>query len=312
MIIFLYGQDSYRSRQKLNEIVEHYKKIQKSGLNLKYLNGETLNLEDLQNEISQPSIFSEKKMIIINNVFSNSEFKENFLKKSQKFINSQNIILFYEREEISDNDKFLKLLKNFGKSQEFKFLKGQNLRNWIKKEIENYQVKAHPQVIEKLINFIGNDSWQLSNEIKKLVSYRKDKEIQLEDIEFLIRSTKIETDIFNTIDAIAFAQKKKALELLKKHLQKGDSPLYLLSMINYQFRNLLIIKELIEKKHSYYSILKKLQLNPFVVKKSYQQAQRFSLSELKKIYQKIFQIDFNIKTGKINPEIALELFVLQS
>ena len=26
MILFLYGPDTYRSRQKLNEIIEHYKK----------------------------------------------------------------------------------------------------------------------------------------------------------------------------------------------------------------------------------------------------------------------------------------------
>ncbi|PIQ92378.1 MAG: hypothetical protein COV69_02735 [Parcubacteria group bacterium CG11_big_fil_rev_8_21_14_0_20_39_14] len=27
MIIFLYGPDTYRSRQKLNEIIEYYKKV---------------------------------------------------------------------------------------------------------------------------------------------------------------------------------------------------------------------------------------------------------------------------------------------
>lgn len=28
MVIFLYGQDTYRSRQKLNEIIERYKKVE--------------------------------------------------------------------------------------------------------------------------------------------------------------------------------------------------------------------------------------------------------------------------------------------
>ncbi len=63
MIIFLYGQDTYRSHQKLNEIIEHYKKIHKSGINLKYFDGANLNSQDFQDEIRQTSMFDEKKII---------------------------------------------------------------------------------------------------------------------------------------------------------------------------------------------------------------------------------------------------------
>ena len=98
---------------------------------------------------------------------------------------------------------------------------------------------------------------------------------------------------------------------MHKHLEKGESPLYLLSMINFQFRNLLMIKELVEENQPYYSILRKTQLKPFVVGKSYQQAQRFGLPELKKIYRKIFQADLDIKTGKMKAETALDLLIVE-
>jgi DNA polymerase-3 subunit delta len=48
-----------------------------------------------------------------------------------------------------------------------------------------------------------------------------------------------------------------------------------------------------------------------LVKKSYRQAQRFTLWQLKKIYQKIFQVDLAIKTGKVEPETALDLFIAE-
>ena len=92
-------------------------------------------------------------------------------------------------------------------------------------------------------------------------------------------------------------------------MEKGDNPLYLLSMINYQFKNLLIVKDLMGKQRPYYFIQKITRLHPFVVKKSYQQAGKFTFSELKKIYWKIFQADLDIKTGKINPETALDLLI---
>ena len=82
-------------------------------------------------------------------------------------------------------------------------------------------------------------------------------------------------------------------------------------MINFQLRNLLIIKDLIEKKTPYYSILKESGLHPFVAKKTFQQAGKFSIEELKKIYQKLFQADLDIKTGKVDGQTALDLLIAE-
>ena len=315
MIIFLYGPDTYRSRQKLNEIIEHYKKIHKSGLNFKILDLEEkeISYQDFRDEFQQVSMFKEKKLAILINIFLNQEFKENFLKNAKKFIDSKDLILLYEKNEVLSADPLFKFLKKEVKSQEFKPLERQKLKNWIKKEFGNYQMKIEPGVSEKLINFVGNDLWRLSNEIKKLVSYKskcRNIEISRKDVELLVKP-EIETDIFATIDAIASKNKRQAFELLHQHLEKGDSPLYLLSMINFQFRNLLVIKNLIKKQKSYSSIIRISKLHPYIIKKSYFQARKFTFEELKKIYQKIFQTDFGIKTGRIDPQTALDLLIAE-
>jgi len=316
MIIFLYGPDTYRSRQKLNEIVEHYKKIHKSGLDLKLLDLKEKDFQDFKNEAQIASMFSEKKLLVLKNAFENFDFKEKISAEIEKFAKSEEVILFYE-EEIK-KDKFFQTLKKFSEYQEFQLLDGERLKNWVKKEFKKYQAKIDSAVLEKLIEFVGNDLWQMANEIKKLVAYKTGHnqittvtklcpEIEREDVELLVKS-KIETDIFKTIDAIAAKNKKRALKLLKAHLEKGDSPFYLFSMINFQFRNLLIIKDLIEKNLSPYSFT---NLHPYVIKKSISLLGKFSFSELKKIYQKIFEVDLDIKTGKIEPEMALDLLITE-
>lgn len=310
MIIFLYGQDTYRSRRKLNEIIEHHKKIHKSGLNLKYLNLNEKSFEDFKDEFQSISMFAEKKLIILEEAFTNQNFKENFLKNSKKFVDSRDIVLFHETKETPRSDSLFKFLKKYTKSQEFELLEGENLKNWAKKEIENYKVKIHLIALEKLIDYVGNDLWQMANEIRKLVSYKENKKIEVKDIELLVKP-KIEPEIFKTIDAIASKNKKQALELIHKHLEKGDNPLYLLSMINFQFRNLLTIRDLIEKNKSPYTLLAETKLHPYVIKKSCSQAQKFKIDELKKIYQKIFQVDLAIKTGKVEPEVALDIFIAE-
>ena len=70
-----------------------------------------------------------------------------------------------------------------------------------------------------------------------------------------------------------------------------------------------MVKDFIEKGMPYYSVLKATGLHPFVVRKSFQQADRFTFQELKKIHQKIFQADLDIKTGKNKPETVLDLLI---
>jgi len=310
MFIFLYGPDTYRSRQKLNEIIERYKKTSKSGLNLNYFDFKKDSYQGFKDEFQTISMFQENKLAVLENAFSNADFKRKFLKDSKKFADLNNIILFYEGNEVPKNDSLFKFLEKNAKFQQFEFLTGQKLKSLVKKEFEKYHCHISDIALEKLIEFTGNDLWQIANEIQKLIAYRAKQKIEKEDVELLV-GPKIEADIFKTIDAISSGDKKQALILIHKHLEKGDSPLYLLSMINFQFRNLLEVKDLVERNTPYYLIPKISNLHPFIIKKSYQQIGRFTLGQLKKIYQKIFEVDFKIKTGKLEPEAALDILIAE-
>ncbi len=82
-------------------------------------------------------------------------------------------------------------------------------------------------------------------------------------------------------------------------------------MINFQFRNLLIMKS--HKSNAYYlpTLPRKLGMHPYVIKKAAEQSKKFSFNELKKIYQKIFQFDLAIKTGKVDAQTALDLLIAE-
>ena len=308
MVIFLYGQDSYRSKQKLNELISHYKKSGKSGLNLTYADANKVNFSDFFNNFKVSPMFSEKKLVILRNLFSSKEFQEDFLEELKRLKNIEDIIVVFEEDLVDQRLKTFKVLTKECKSQEFKLLDAKSLKDWIKKEFENSKQKINADALDLFLNYVGNDLWRASNEIKKLSDFKKGFVIKKEDVDLQVRA-KLETDIFKTIDALAEKNKKQALLFLQKHIDMGDNPLYLLSMIAYQFRNLLLVKELAEKGLMYASIVKKSGLHPFVVKKSYFLCQQFSFNDLKSVYQKIFQIDSDIKKGKIEPETALDLLV---
>ncbi len=310
MIFFIYGQDSYRSKKKLEEIILGYKKVHKSGLNLTYIDAKENDFEDFYSNFKINSMFFEKKLIILKNIFLVSKFQEEFLENIKNLEEIKDIVIAYENCAVDQRTKFFKALQKYAKCQEFDCLQPAALKKWILQEFEKNKAKINPDALELLIEFVKNDLWQMTNEINKLSNYKKGNIIKKEDVELLVKPN-IENDIFKTIDALASKNKKLALSLLHKHLDNGDNSLYLLSMIAYQFRNLLIIKELQDKQNPYATIAKKSGLHPFVVQKSFYLCNQFSIEQLKKIYQIIFQIDSNIKTGKIEAETALDLLLAE-
>ncbi len=308
MIIFLYGQDSYRSKQKLDEIVLHYKNSGKSGLNLVSLDTKDIGFSDFYDNFRVSSMFAEKKLVILKNTFSSKNFQEDFIKEIKSIESLKDVVLVYEDSDPDRRSRLFKILLKECKNQEFVFLSSANLKKWAQDEFKKTAQKINIDALDLLLQYVGNDLWRFSNEIGKLSNFKKDDTIKKDDIILLVKP-RIESDIFKTIDALAAKNKKQALVLLHKHLDGGEVPLYLLSMIAYQFKNLLIVKELAQKGLMYASIVKKSGLHPFVVKKTYYACSQFSLEELRKIYQHIFQIDSDIKTGKIEAETALDLLV---
>jgi len=309
MIYLIFGEDTFRANRKLKEIIESYKKIHKSGLNLKVLDLKEKNFEDFKRELDFSPMFSEKKLLILKNASQNLEFKKNFLKEIEKFEKSKEIIFFFEEGSIK-KDPFFDEIKKHGKFQEFKLLDKARLRIWMKEEFKRYGVKIEEKAIERLIFLVGNDLWAMSEEIKKLVAFKKGKNVKEEDVEILTYS-KPELDLFKTIDAISARNKKLAFKFLHFHLKKGEKPAVLFSIIKYQFRNLLQVKDLIEKGEKLSQIKSKLDLHPFVLEKFLKISQKFKIEELKKIYQKLFRFDLAIKTGKIEPDLGLDLFLAE-
>jgi DNA polymerase-3 subunit delta len=308
MIYLIFGKDTFRANRKLKDIIERYRKIHRSGLNLKFFDLKERSFEDFKEEFEFSPMFFEKKLFILKNASQNQQFKEKFLKKIDKFQNSKEIILFFEEGEIR-KDHFFDKIKEFAKFQEFKLLDQLKLKVWVREEFKRYNVDVDDKVVEKLAFLVGNDLWRMSEEIKKLVALKRGKKITENDIERVITFT-LEVDIFKVIDAISMKNKKLAFQSLHSFLKRDEKYLDLFSLIKFQFRNLIKAKELIEKRGKNFQIINKLNLHPFIVEKILKVLPRFTMEDLKRVYQKIFSLDLAIKTGKIEPDLALDLLLI--
>ncbi|MBU4030864.1 DNA polymerase III subunit delta [Patescibacteria group bacterium] len=309
MIILLYGEDTYRLRQKLKEIVSGYKSKHQSGLSFARFDEKNFDFSEVKNIIEAVSMFSEKKLIILENVVKEKDFQKDFFEyaKKNKIKNNQDIIavLFQEGKLAASV-----LKKKVNMFEEFLPLKGTGLTNWIKKEVSKNGGVIDSGAVNELSFRVGGDLWQMSNEIGKLVGYKKNNPITKEDVVLMVKS-EADLNIFAAIDALAARNKKDALRLLHQHLNQGVNENYLFSMFVYQIRNLLKIKDLMEKGTPFPLLAAKSGLHPFVARKTAQQAANFSLDQLQTIYRRLLEIETKTKTGRAGILTALDLFVVE-
>jgi DNA polymerase-3 subunit delta len=303
MLTFLYGQDTYRSREEMRKIITEHEKA-----SLNWFNFVRIDVKEKEAEIfkqirqttSTTSMFSEKKLIILENIFlapieTQDEILD-FLKNKNLQKDNETTIVFWS-EEIEGKNELFEFLKKSAQCRKFDPLKGAQLKSWIKNHVSENNGNIDNQATDKLIEYAGDDLWRMFNEINKLLSHGK--EISIADIELLIKP-EIDLNVFEIIDAIGLKNKNRALKLMSGYFEKGEDEIRLLGMFVYQFRNLIKVKS---------APLENLGLHPFVLRKTREQAKNFSFEELKKIYYQLLTIDFDIKLGKVNSTAALELFV---
>lgn len=161
---------------------------------------------------------------------------------------------------------------------------------------------------QELARAIGNDTLLASQEIDKLLTYVDyQRPVTAEDVQLLTADV-APISIFDMVDAIGGRNIAKAAQLLHRLLE-AEMPIPLFGMIIRQFRLLILAREVLDQGGRKPQIEKSLKLHPFVAEKVEKQASLFDMQQLKEIYQRLLATDEAMKTGQMDPKIAIEMFV---
>ena len=312
MLLFLYGEDNYRLKQKLKVIKDKYLNVSNTDANFSVLDAEEVNdFEKIKADIEAMPFLVDKRLVILENFLSKASKKmqENLVNYLDNIPEITIVVFIEEGTPNRRTSLFKQLKKKCARYWQFRPLKSYELEKWIKKFVGKKGTSVEPQAVQLLASYVGSDLWQMSNEIEKLILYEGKEKINSSDVELLVKA-KLDANIFNLIDALGYKNIKKATGKLEDLLESGEPEVYILTMIIYQFRNILVVKDLLERGEKQ-TIGKKTKLHSFVLQKTLNQAKNFTLIRLKEIYQKLADTDLAIKTGQIESKIALNLLLVE-
>ena len=305
MILFFYGPNNFAARQKIKELVERFKTTSGNNFGLERFDG-TDPLTEPQaviSAISSVPFLSSHRLVIIEDLLANKTLAEAVINGLDQ-VPRDNVVVFYERAP-DERTKAFKELKKIAKTHKFEPLKPPALMNWLKQIIKDNGGQIDPPTARFLIERAGPDQWRLQNEIQKLINFNP--QISRAAILELIEP-QFEQTIFDLIDNLHRGRADKVLELYHGLRSAKAQPLYVLSMLGWGVRNLIIAKAGEGKPAG--EIARDFGLNPFVVNKSLAASRRLDLDSLKQIHRQLLETDYRLKTTPSDPDIALEQLLL--
>jgi DNA polymerase III subunit delta len=313
MIYLYYGADELTRTEAIrdakNAIPEDVR-----DLNLSVLDGRKLKPEALAAACEAFPFLHERRLVIVEDALKGLKAGpvRDAIKDYLPRVPETADLIFVERDDVDKRSALFTALKKLATVQEFQPREGAELQRWIKDRAAALDVGIAPPAAALLVEFVGNESRALLNELHKLAAYAGSQgTIDVHAVRLLVQDDG-ESSVFAFVDALAARQLSPAIKLLHELLSDGEAPLKLLFMIGRQVRLLLQIKELVEQRQRPDAIASELRQAPFVIRKAIEQAGRFTPAALVQLHDRLLELDHWSKTGRIEGEAALELLVAET
>lgn len=229
MLIFLHGADSYRRIQKLNEVVEAFRKKQS---NLSYERFNLSNDEELlrfQIFAGNRSIFDPVRLVVLD---GSEKLTGNDLKKLKEILksNHKNEDLIIVLSSTNKPTGFTVLFKTPTKVQDFPALKGVKITAFINESARQLSLRLDAATIRSIAQVFGSDTWGIATELQRMALAQAETPLSIK---------KPADNFFQLVNTVKYGRSLKerlvALEIILS--DRKDEPAKVFNMLAFRLRN---------------------------------------------------------------------------
>ncbi len=305
------GQETYLLDKELQRRKENF--LAKFGPDSVFqFSLDNLDIGMIKQAIYYSGLFTTKKLILINGLPQDTltnlgedkneqlaTFVDAFVKAEGK-IPDDSLLVFVS----STPDKRLRLYKFLEKHatvKEFNQLKGGDLENFVKNELQEFVISR--EVIQYFLTKVWSDLYRIRFECDKLKTRAKVKQQTTIDeamIDYIVFG-QVETNSFTLLAAL-FTNKKKAIQILEKIQESGTDRNQFAGMLYRAMKFYLFMIDLDEGGvHDSKEIAAFLKMNPFQVRNEYAKIATLKANKhnIEAFYTKLVELDASIKSGNV-------------
>jgi DNA polymerase III subunit delta len=221
------------------------------------------------------------------------------------------LVLTADTPKLDGRKKLVQQLKKHAVVGAAADMKEQELIPWVVNRACDHGVTIAEEAAALLVHFVGEHMLMLTNEIEKMVHYVGSGEIITPSVVQELIAKTVEQDVFTLVDHVVQARMEQALLTLHELLKKNEEPIKILFLLARQFRIIYRVQQLVQQGFSTKQMGSILQVHPFACKIAARQAKAYSAQQLARILDEAAEADYQMKSGRMDKVLALEMFLLR-
>ncbi|GMQ56734.1 DNA polymerase III subunit delta [Vallitalea sediminicola] len=311
-VYLFYGEEKYLLEIYLKKLIDGLLIDTDQTMNYDYFDKNNMNVDKLFGAIETLPFFANRRVIVVSYTKLFKGKSNNSLAISERItdIPESTTVIFLE-DEVDKRSKLYKLINKEGYVASFNKMTENDLVKWVGQKLHGSGKKIEKSVALHFLKTVGTDMANINNEIEKLVMYCQDKDIVTRGSIDEICTRSIENKIFELVSAMGQNKRERAVLLYHDMIIAKEPPGRILFMLIRQFRLILQSKLLHEKGLSERDIGSKIKLAPFIVRECLRQGKNLTADNLKEALKDCLETDSNIKIGKIDARIGVEVVIMK-
>jgi DNA polymerase III subunit delta len=339
-VYLIYGQESYLL-DKAKELLKGTVVTAFPELNFNTLDGEALNVEQLQNACDTFPFGSERKLVVVRQpaflkkagkkgeveqeddddaeeviVQKDSSELKNYLELLKELPDSCCLLLLYYGD-LGKSKKINDAISKDGAVYEFKKAEKDEVAKWVKNSFNKFNKKIGLKEMDSFIALTGyldknseKNLYDLENEINKISAFvGEEVEITIEHINAVMPKS-LENDIFKLINSSAEKRISESLSVLHDLLMQGEEIFAVLAMITKQIRTMTAVVELNQKGLDAKSAAARLKVHEFYAKNCLNHGRKIGMKGLIKGLNNCVLTEMSVKSGKMEKRLAIEMLIV--
>lgn len=261
-------------------------------------------LEDIKVIILRNPTFLSTKIDITPEVKAFNKYLKNPVETTILIIDATNI-------NINSSNEIYKNLKNYAMIIDYSNSEEVEIKGWITRTAANHNIEIKDTAINLFLEYINSDQIRMVNELDKLIDYVGDGGIIDEETVKLLVSKDLSKEVFNLVKAIIAKDVVKTNQIYQTLTLQTKDILGVISMISNTFKELLTTAKLLKANYSQHDISRFYNISSGRAYYLVKDAKSFQIDDLTKYVIKMADLDYKIKSGKIDKTIGIELILLQ-
>jgi DNA polymerase-3 subunit delta len=304
-VYLLLGPEAFLVRRAISLFRENVVAAEARAFNIEEYSGRVEDAGEILKAANTFPMMSPRRFVLVTEV---AEMPEEGLALLADYARAPQpkTVLVLVADELDRRGKFYRSIAECASVIECTKLKGAALERWTEALLARRGLRMSPAASKKLVDLAGSDMISLANEVEKLILYAGTEETVPEAaMDELVRSSRI-YGIFELTAALGKRDSRGALRVLGNLLESGESPLGILSMMAWHFRQILIAQDLLKEGRPAKEIGRIAHIPDFRLMEFLRQARELDPEMARTMYLRLADADLSFKSTSPDERMVLE------